>query len=223
MTSSSPSPQFSKLRLAVLLLAAGDGSRLGSYPKALLRKDGYTFLERFSNTIQHFDPVQCIAVTGFHAQAIESELLKINAAVNYPIKAIRNITPEKGQASSVRLGLESLIINFDALLVMLSDQPEIGTKEIQALLEEFSKRKGDEEIILPMVNGQRGNPVLFSKKAVLDTLSTLGMVCRSFMDTHPENVRVMETNNQGFVLDVDTPEDIQKYQLSLSAVLKSQQ
>jgi CTP:molybdopterin cytidylyltransferase MocA len=223
MTSSSQSPQFSKLRLAVLLLAAGDGSRLGSYPKALLRKDGYTLLERFSNTIQHFDPVQCIAVTGFHAQAIESELFKINAAVTYPIKAIRNINPEKGQASSVRLGLESLIINFDALLVMLSDQPEIGTKEIQALLEEFSKRKGDEEIILPMVNGQRGNPVLFSKKAVLDTLSTLGMVCRSFMDTHPENVRVMETNNQGFVLDVDTPEDIQKYQLSLSAVLKSQQ
>ena len=223
MTSSSPSPQFSKLRLAVLLLAAGDGSRLGSYPKALLRKDGYTLLERFSNTIQHFDPVQCIAVTGFHAQVIESELLKINRDLTCPIKAIRNLTPEKGQASSVRLGLESLIINFDALLVMLSDQPEIGTKEIQALLEEFSKRKGDEEIILPMVNGQRGNPVLFSKKAVLDTLSTLGMVCRSFMDTHPENVRVMETNNQGFVLDVDTPEDIQKYQLSLSAVLKSQQ
>jgi CTP:molybdopterin cytidylyltransferase MocA len=106
---------------------------------------------------------------------------------------------------------------------MLSDQPEIGTKEVQALLEEFSKRKGDEEIILPMVNGQRGNPVLFSKKAVLNTLSTPGMVCRSFMDTHPENVRVMETNNQGFILDVDTPEDIQKHQLSLSVVLKSQQ
>ena len=223
MTSSILSSQSSKLRLAVLLLVAGEGSRLGSYPKALLRKDGYTLLEHFSKTIQNFNPVQCIAVTGFHAQAIESELLKMNTVLTCPIKAIRNIAPEKGQASSVRLGLESLQADFDALLVMLSDQPEIGVKEVQALLEEFSKRKGQEEIILPMVNGQRGNPVLFSKKAVLDTLSTPEMVCRTFMDAHPENVRVMETNNQGFVLDVDTPEDIQKLQLSLSVVLKSQQ
>jgi molybdenum cofactor cytidylyltransferase len=223
MTSYSPSIQPSKLRLAVLLLAAGEGSRLGSHPKALLRKNGYTLLEHFSKAIQSFKPVQCIAVTGFHSQAIESELLKMNAVLTCPIKAIRNITPEKGQASSVRLGLEALQADFDALLVMLSDQPEIGAKEVQALLEEFSKRTGQEEIILPMVNGQRGNPVLFSKKAVLDTLSSPEMVCRSFMDAHPENVRVMETNNQGFVLDVDTPEDIQKHQLSLSAVLKSQQ
>lgn len=223
MTSYSPSIQPSKLRLAVLLLAAGEGSRLGSHPKALLRKNGYTLLEHFSKAIQSFKPVQCIAVTGFHSQAIESELLKMNAVLTCPIKAIRNITPEKGQASSVRLGLEALQADFDALLVMLSDQPEIGAKEVQALLEEFSKRTGQEEIILPMVNGQRGNPVLFSKKAVLDTLSSPEMVCRSFMDAHPENVRVMETYNQGFVLDVDTPEDIQKHQLSLSAVLKSQQ
>jgi hypothetical protein len=34
---------------------------------------------------------------------------------------------------------------------------------------------------------------------------------------------VMETNNQAFILDVDTPEDMQKHQLSLGAVLKSQQ
>ncbi|MEY3419463.1 MAG: hypothetical protein RJA46_1234, partial [Pseudomonadota bacterium] len=39
MKSSSPLPQASQLRLAVLLLAAGEGSRLGKHPKALLRKE----------------------------------------------------------------------------------------------------------------------------------------------------------------------------------------
>ena len=216
MTSSDPSTQSSKLRLAVLLLAAGEGSRLGSHPKALLRRDDLTLLERISNAIQQFTPVECLVVTGFHAEAIESELLKINRALTYPMTAVRNSAPEKGQASSVRLGLESLQSEFDVLLVALSDQPEIGAQEIQELLEAFSRCGNGEEVILPMVSGQRGNPVLFSKKAVLDILSIPEMVCRTYMDDHPEKVRAMSTNNRAFVVDVDTLADIQECKLSLS-------
>ena len=61
-----------------------------------------------------------------------------------------------------------------------------------------------------MVNGSRGNPVLFSKKVVEKILATPGMVCRPFMDSHPELVKVFETNNQAYLLDVDTQADIQK-------------
>lgn len=214
MTSSSPSTEISKLRLAVLLLAAGEGSRLGSQPKALLRKDDQSLLERFSKAIQRFSPVECLAVTGFHAAAIESEIEAINTSLAYPIQSARNLTPEMGQTSSVRLGLESLQSEFDVLLVALSDQPEIGVQEIQELLAEFSIRNSGEEIILPIVSGQRGNPVLFSKKAVQEVLAIPGMVCRAYMDANPEKVRSMCTNNQAFVLDVDTPEDIQKHKLS---------
>ena len=66
-----------------------------------------------------------------------------------------------------------------------------------------------------MVGGQRGNPVLFSKKAVLDTLATPGMVCRTYMDKNPQCVRMMETHNQAFIMDVDTPEDIKTHRLSM--------
>ena len=215
MTSSSRSTQASHLRLAVVLLAAGEGSRLGVHPKSLLRKDGQTLLQRFSSAIQRFTPIEYIVVTGFHAQVIESEIKKLNLSRDYSIKTIQNCSPDKGQASSVRLGLESLKEKFDVLLVALSDQPEIGVGEIQELLDEFDKRNGNEEIILPMVDGQRGNPVLLSCKAVLDILKIPGMVCRAFMDVHPEQVRIMHTRNEAFILDVDTPEDIQKHQLSL--------
>ena len=216
MTSSNLITQTPSLRLAVLLLAAGEGSRLGGHPKALLRRNGQTLLERFSKAIQGFNPVECIAVTGFHAQAIESELTKLNKTLNHPIKSIRNATPEKGQPSSVRLGLESLQSEFDVLLVALSDQPEIGEKEIEELLGVFSERNSGEEIILPLVNGKRGNPVLFSKVAVLNTLKASEGVCRIYMDSHPEQVRIMDTENPAFVMDVDTPEDIHRYKLSLS-------
>jgi molybdenum cofactor cytidylyltransferase len=215
MTSSSPSAQAKQLRLAVLLLAAGEGSRLGTHPKALLHRDGETLLRRFSNSIQGFHPVEYIAVTGFHAQAIVSEVACLNTRLAYPIRTVQNLSPERGQASSVRLGLESLRSKFDVLLVALSDQPEIGGAEIQDLLDEYVKREAGEEMILPMVNGKRGNPVLFSYKAISDMLKTSDMVCRAYMDTHPKQVRVMNTTKQAFVMDVDTPEDIQQHKLNL--------
>ena len=214
MTSPDLIAQAPTLRLAVLLLAAGEGSRLGGHPKALLLRESKTLLERFSKAIQVFNPVECIVVTGFYAPAIESELAKVSLTVTYPIKPIRNVFPEKGQPSSVRLGLESLQSEFDVLLVALSDMPEIGEQEIVELLEKFSRRNPGEEIILPMVNGKRGNPILFSRAAVLNTLEVAELVCRTYMDIHPEQVCIMETQNSAFVLDVDTPEDIHRHKLS---------
>jgi CTP:molybdopterin cytidylyltransferase MocA len=217
MTSSSLSTQVSQLRLAVLFLAAGEGSRLGRHPKALLHQDGVTLLEQFSHAIQEFNPLEYIVVTGFHAQAIESEIFKLNDSAEYPIRIIHNSFPEKGQSSSVRLGLESLQSKFDVLLIALSDQPMVGAKEVQELLDEYTKRQDGEEIILPMVDGKRGNPVLFSHSAIADVLKTPGLVCRTYMDIHPNKIREMHTINQAFAVDVDTPEDIQKNKLSLSS------
>jgi molybdenum cofactor cytidylyltransferase len=216
MISSSSSAQASKLRLAVLLLAAGEGNRLGVHPKALLIKEDQTLLQRFAMAVQGFSPVEFIVVTGFHSQAIESAIAGMNISLAYPMRIIQNPIPEKGQPSSVRMGLESLRREFDVLLVALSDQPEIGSEEIQELLNEYVKREGDKEVILPMVEGQRGNPVLFSRRAVLNVLDNPGMVCRAYMDAHPEKLGVLHTSNQAFVMDVDTPADIQRHKLSLN-------
>ena len=217
MTSSSPSTQVSQLRLAVLFLAAGEGSRLGGHPKALLHQNGVTLLQRFSRAIQEFNPLEYIVVTGFHAQEIKSEIAKLNDSVEYPIRIIHNSFPEKGQSSSVRLGLESLHSEFDVLLIALSDQPMVGAKEVQELLDEYKKRQDGEEIVLPIVDGKRGNPVLFSYSAIADVMKTPSLVCRTYMDTYPNKIREMHTINQAFAVDVDTPEDIQKHKLSLSS------
>jgi len=101
-------------------------------------------------------------------------------------------------------------------LVALSDQPGIGSPEVQALLDEYSHKEKDQEVILPTVDNRRGNPVLFSYAAINDILAIPDMVCRPYMDKHPELLRLMQTELQGFVLDVDTFEDIQREKLTLS-------
>ncbi|MBU3596551.1 nucleotidyltransferase family protein [Polynucleobacter sp. 86C-FISCH] len=210
MTISGESFKNPKLRLAVLLLAAGEGSRLGGIPKALLKKEGNTLLRRFLRSIECLNPVETLVITGFYADAIETEIHSIKQKTGNSISIIKNPNPELGQSSSVRLGLESLKSDYDVLLVALCDQPNIGVSEIEALLEQFNQAGFSREIVLPMVNGSRGNPVLFSKKVIEEILATPRMVCRPFMDQHPELVKVFETNNQAYLLDVDTQSDIQK-------------
>ena len=210
MTISGESCKNPKLRLAILLLAAGEGSRLGGFPKALLKKKGESLLSRFLQCIQNLNVVETLVVTGFYADAIEMEINSIRQKTRNSIAIVKNPNPEEGQSSSVRLGLESLKSDYDVLLVALCDQPNIGVLEIEALLGQFNQAGFNKEIILPMVNRNRGNPVLFSKKVIEEILATPGMVCRLFMDQHPELVKVFETNNQAYLLDVDTQTDIQK-------------
>ena len=210
MTISGESSKNTKLRLAILLLAAGEGSRLGGIPKALLKKDGDSLLRRFLKLMQSVNPVETLVVTGFYADEIELEINSARQEIQNPISIARNPNPALGQPSSVRLGLESLRSDYDVLLVALCDQPNIGAPEIKSLLRQFDQIEPGKEIILPMVSGSRGNPVLFSRKVVEEILSTPGMVCRPFMDKHPELVKAFSTDNQAYLLDVDTRADIQK-------------
>lgn len=210
MTVSSESSKSPLLRLAVLILAAGEGSRLGGIPKALLKKDGSTLLKRFIHSTESLYPVETLVVTGFYHADVEAEIKSLQNDIQNPLTWIRNPNPEAGQSSSVRLGIELLNSDYDVLLIALCDQPNVGSQEIESLLEQFQQRSPQQEIILPMIDGQRGNPVLFSRAAIQKVLAIPGMVCRPYMDDHPELVKTFVTDNQAYLQDVDTQADIQK-------------
>jgi molybdenum cofactor cytidylyltransferase/nicotine blue oxidoreductase len=216
MTSSPKQSDSSSMRLAVLLLAAGEGSRLGGLPKALIKKEGQTLLRRFSETIQGLSVHEFLVVTGFHANVIEDELAKLRTEINLNYTLVHNAQAHLGQTSSVRLGIESLTSDYDVLLIALCDQPEIDLEALLVLIHQFECREAGREILLPMVGEQRGNPVLFSKKVIEKILAIPAMACRPFMDRHPELVQAFITDHQAYILDVDTEDDIQKLGLERS-------
>ena len=213
MTSLGKQSRSTNLRLAVLLLAAGEGSRLGSTPKALLQKDGQSLLSLFCHSITAFAPAEFLVVTGFYSDQIGLELAKLKKDLGLPIQTVHNPNPKQGQASSVRMGLEALQSDYDALLIVLCDQPLVGAMEIDALLKQFERREHNKEVVLPMVGQQRGNPVAFSKRVIADILAIPKMVCRPFMDQHPELVQIFATDNQAYVADVDTNVELARFDL----------
>ena len=197
---------YSRMRVGAVLLAAGQGSRMGNQPKAMLRLQGVPLINRHLIALSGTGVDEVVVVTGFYHEHIEP---LVHA---FPVQIARNADPGAGQASSVRLGVETIGDRFDAVIMMLCDQPLISANDVTALISAFKKRTHG-EIVVPVVAGQRGNPIVLSGKAIGEILA-LGqnMYCRKYIDAHPELVTFYETDNEHFVADVDTREDLDSFE-----------
>ncbi|OJI04536.1 nucleotidyltransferase family protein [Polynucleobacter sp. MWH-Adler-W8] len=197
---------YSRVRVGAILLAAGQGSRMGGVPKALIELQGVPLINRQLIALSGAGVDEVVVVTGYHHALVEP------LVEQFPVRIARNLNPETGQASSVRLGLEALGANFDAVIMALCDQPLINAVDIAQLIAAFKKRKSG-EIILPMVDGNRGNPIVIGRIALDQMLeSGTNMVCRKFMDQHPEMVELFHSDNEHFTMDVDSLEDLEKFE-----------
>jgi molybdenum cofactor cytidylyltransferase len=147
-------------QVAGVVLAAGGSKRLGQ-PKQLLMWQGEPFISKIVKTGLASGLTPLVAVTGAEKELIESALDHL------PIRMVFNPDWEAGQAGSMKSGLEALPAECDAVMFLLGDQPQISPVLIRQLIERFYQHR--KPVTAPMVNGQRGNPVLFSRET-FDTL-----------------------------------------------------
>ncbi len=196
---------YSRMRVGAVLLAAGQGSRMGNQPKALLNFQGVPLINRHLIALSGAGVDEVIVVTGYYHDRIEP------LVEQFPVQIIRNLTPEDGQPSSVRLGIEAIGNKYDAVIMMLCDQPLVNAEDITSLIAAFKKRlKG--EVLIPMVQGQRGNPIIFSGSVIERMIADdKNMYCRKFIDQNPGLVDYFETTNDHYIVDIDTLEDIEKF------------
>ncbi len=194
------------LRIGAVLLAAGQGSRLGNRPKALIGLKGEPLVYRHLTALTQAKIDEIVVVTGFYHTRVEPIIEP------FPAKIVRNLNPSAGQASSVRLGIETLGQNCDAVIMMLCDQPLIGEVEIHSLIAAFKQRAGGEAVI-PRVNGRRGNPVILSGAAITSILAAgRHMHCRRYMDEHPEIITYFDSPNDHYITDIDTLTDLATFE-----------
>jgi len=195
--------QVSELKVGVVLLAAGEGSRMGGVPKCLVQLQGASLISRHLTAMREVGIHDVVVVTGFYYQVIEP------AIAPFAVRVVRNPSPEAGQQSSVKLGLAQLGSDFDLVLIALADLPLVGNAELHELITAFKNRPAGTSVVYPEVNGLRGNPVAFSGAVIAGMLASGENIgCRKFVDANPALVHKLQTKNESFVLDLDTPEDI---------------
>jgi CTP:molybdopterin cytidylyltransferase MocA len=194
----------SRLRIGAVLLAAGEGQRMGGVAKPLIRLQGVPLISRQLVALSGAGVDEVVVVTGHARHAVEEEVR------SFVVTLAHNDAHADGQQTSVRVGLAALSGPFDAVIVMPADMPLIGASDLTELIGAFKKRPAG-HIVVPVVNGQRGNPVVLGDQALARILaSDTNLGCRHLIERQPELVHVYETTNARFVTDLDTVEDVQE-------------
>jgi CTP:molybdopterin cytidylyltransferase MocA len=176
---------------------------MGGVAKSLIRLQGVPLISRQLVALSGAGVDEVVVVTGHARDAIE------DAVRSYVVTLAHNDAHGDGQQGSVRAGLAALSGPFDAVIVAPSDQPLIGAGDLTELIGAFKKRpKGN--VVVPVVNGQRGNPIILDDVALARILaSDTNLACRHLIEREPELVHVHETANTRFVTDLDTVEDLE--------------
>jgi molybdenum cofactor cytidylyltransferase len=137
-------------------------------------------------------------VLGAHAEPIAKVVNLKNDEI------VINHEWEKGQLSSIQAALRSLPPGTDGILLCLIDHPLISTALIQDLIEHFYKTKGP--IVLPVYEGRRGHPVIFSASLYDELLrAPLETGARAVVWAHKGEIEEVRTNEEGCVLNLNDP------------------
>ena len=159
------------MRVAGVLLAAGEGSRFGE-PKALVELGGQTLAERGVNTLSAGGADPIFVVTG----AAPLELDGIHIVYNQQWRT--------GMGSSLRAALRALPPDVDAVVVALTDQPLVGAEAVARLIAAY---RAGATVAVAAYEGKPRNPVLLAREHWPEVIATAtgDQGARAFLRARP--------------------------------------
>ena len=202
-----------KIPTAGIILAAGESIRFGKTKQLLKLNDKY-LIEWVIDAALGSRLEKILLVLGHKHQTI---LTALREKTSHPdLQVVINHNHQHGQSTSLQAGVKKLQDKFAAVMFLLGDQPMLDSETINMLLEQFWISEKD--ICVPVFQGQRGNPVIFSQKFFDHLLKITGDIgARKIIQHHPLDVLESEIKNPQCFIDIDTQSDFDK----LVQILKS--
>lgn len=183
-----------------LLLAAGGARRFGSQ-KLVANFRGRPLVCQAAAALGGLTDAT-IAVVGRDAQAVREALGGVATLV------IENREWASGLASSLRVGIDSLPQDAEAVVIALGDQPGVDPEVARTVIARW--RESGRPIVVPRFRDGRGHPVLFAREVFEELRSLTGDVgARPVIERVPGRVAEVAVDAQ-VPEDVDTPEDLDR-------------
>lgn len=177
--------------IGAIILAAGEARRFGR--NKLIEKVGdKTIIERVLDAVKDLDRI--VIVGKYYKDLmpyLENEVVVYNPNWN------------EGLSSSLKLGLR-FFSDYDGVLVLLGDMPLISSETIKRIISAF---KEGCSAVVPTYKGQRGNPVLISRKLFEKLKNLKGDIGARAILVEERNVCEVECGKE-VIIDVDTPSDL---------------
>lgn len=186
-----------------VLLAAGQSRRMGAHNKLLASFNDVPLVRRTGAELAKAHIKGAVAVLGHEAERVKTALdgLGLGVAINGAY--------QEGLSTSLKTGISALPEEASGALIMLADMPQIGSEDINRLVDAFVKAGGN-SVVRATHNGKRGNPVILPRVLFAEVARLEGDTgARHVVEQGLVSVIDVETGAAAHI-DVDTPEALEK-------------
>ena len=191
------------MRIEILILAAGNSSRMGGINKLLKTTNSLRLVElvvteankSIADQISIVIPPEKSDLWGF--------------LDNYSIHQLRKDDTKHGIGHSIACGIEAIKERYpDGVIILLADMPEIKANHLNIMIRNFFDNSKKQIIRATSSTGIPGNPVLFSKKYFNYLTKLKGDIgAKTIVRKNLRVVQDLPLHGNAAIIDLDTPHD----------------
>jgi len=185
-------------RVAVVVLAAGQSRRMGRLNKLVETLGSKPLVAYPVDAALASAAVEVVVVTGNEPERVRAAL------AGREVRLVHNPDFTQGLASSLKTGIRALGEEVDGALICLGDMPRLTAQHLDRLIAAFAP-DDQNSIVVPTVDGKRGNPVLWGRRHFASILNLEGDVgARALIGQNASEVAEVAMEDDAALVDIDT-------------------
>lgn len=187
--------------VSAVVLAAGRATRMGG-AKLMLPVGGRPMIQRVVDATLASKVSETIVVVGHEADAVR------HAVGTRDVRVVENPHYAEGMSTSLRVGLGAVDPRAAGALILLGDQPFIGSLLLDALIDRFVESGA--LVVRPSAAGRPANPVLVDVALFPDLAAEQGDVGGRRVIARQADVCLVPVDDPHQIADIDEPHEYEK-------------